>query len=275
MSPSCNTRDTAPSFLLHMLRAGMKLGFLTIAVATLPVFHGFAQDAAPIEEMRATLGKWVEAREAASRSLSDWRTEKDMVEQTVALFEKELAGLDEQLAKADTGTSQVQAERAKLEQEKAELEEASHQVKSVATGLEQRVRVLARAFPPPLLQKLEPLMKRLPEDPANTRVSPVERMQNLVGILNEADKFNAAVAVESELQKRPSGEEFQVQTLYLGLGQAYFVDKTGKFAGVGMPSLSGWEWKEWPELAGAIQRCIAIYQNTQPPAFVGLPLTVH
>lgn len=275
MSPSCNIRDTASSFLLHKLVPRMKLGLMTLAVAALPLCHVFAEDASSIEAMRATLGKWVEARETASKALSDWQTEKEMLEQTATLFEKDLANLDEQMAKTDTGTSQVEKEKAKLEAEKSELEAASEQVSETATKLEQRLKSLTKALPPPLVEKLQPLMKRVPQDPAHTRITPVERMQNLVGILNEVDKFNGAITVESELQKRPSNEEIQVKTLYVGLGQAYFVDKTGDFAGVGVPSLSGWEWKEQPELAGAIQRCIAIYENTEPPAFVGLPLTVN
>ncbi|MCU0788927.1 MAG: DUF3450 domain-containing protein [Verrucomicrobia bacterium] len=253
----------------------MRHGILVLSILLLPVASLTAQSGSTIDEARVSVEKWVETRQLTSRLQADWRAEREMIEQTLALFEKELAELQEKLAKADTSTSQVGAERAKLEAEKKELEEASARVTDWATRFEERIRKLAIAFPPTLATKLDPLMKRLPADSATTRLGPVERMQNLVGILNEVDKFNGSIVVESELQKRPSGEEIQVKTLYVGLGQAYFVDKTGDFAGVGQPSLKGWEWKEEPGLGGRVLDAIASYEDTRPPGFVELPMTVN
>lgn len=253
----------------------MRHGILLLSIALLSVDTLPAQSGAAIDGVRASVEKWVETRQLTSRMHADWRAEREMIEQTVALFDKELTGLKEQLSKADTSTSQVQVERTKLESEKSEVEEANARLAEWVTRFEQRVRTLDGAFPPTLSAKLEPLMKRLPDDPENARMSPVERMQNLVGILNEVDKFSTSIAVESELQKRPSGEEIQVKTLYVGLGQAYFADQTGKFAGVGIPSLSGWEWKEMPGIGERILDAIAVYENSQPPAFVELPMTVN
>jgi hypothetical protein len=118
-------------------------------------------------------------------------------------------------------------------------------------------------------------MRRLPEDPSDTRTSPVERLQTIVGILNEVEKFGSVISVESELQKTSDGKEIEVKTLYVGLGQAYFVDKTGDFAGVGVAKLSGWEWSEASELGKAIQHAIEVYEGSQPPSFDGLPMTVN
>jgi len=253
----------------------MRHGILVLMVALLPGLHAFAEGEATVEGVRANLEQWVKTRQLTSRLQADWRAEKEMLEQTAVLFEKELADLDDQLGKADTGTSEVGRERDGLEAEKKEIEILKAEVAATATRLEERVRVLAMAFPPPLAGKLDSLMKQLPEDPANTRISPEERMQQLVGILNEVDKFNSAISVESELQKRPSGEELQVKTLYVGLGQAYFVDSTGGFAGVGVPASDGWTWTEASDLGSRILKAIAIYENTQPPAFEGLPMTCN
>lgn len=245
-------------------------GFGLLLVGTITVGAG-----TPVDDARENLQQWVATRQLTARLQADWRSQKEMLEQTVALYEKELENLNDQLTRTDTSTQQVDAERAKLEAENQELEEARAKAGELATRFEKHVRALASAFPPPLTIKLEPLMKQIPDDPVNARVTPVERMQNLVGILNEVDKFNSSVWVESELQKRPSGEELQVKTLYVGLGQAYFADKTGEFAGVGIPSSSGWQWEEKPGLGNAVLRCIAVYENTQPPAFVELPMTVN
>jgi septal ring factor EnvC (AmiA/AmiB activator) len=248
---------------------------LSFCVAFLPVGQSLAEGELSVGEARDHLQKWVETRQLTSQLQTDWRSEKEMLESTVDLFNKELSDLTAQLEKADTDTSQVGKERTALEAERAELEAAEARVGEWATQLEARVRELAKAFPPPLSDKLDALLVRMPVDPANTRLNPIERMQTLVGILNEVDKFNSSIAVESELQKRPSGEEIQVKTLYVGLGQAYFVDQTGDFAGIGVPSAEGWEWKEAPELANEILHAIAVYENVQPPSFDNLPMTLN
>lgn len=236
---------------------------------------GAAHVEASVEEARANLEQWVETRQLTSRLKADWRQEKEMLDQTAALFDRELEELNGQLAKADTGTSQIDRDREALQAEQQELTDAENRAAEYVTRFEERIRKLSAAFPPPLAERLDPLMKRLPEDPSGTRLKPVERMQNVVGILNEVDKFNSSITVESGLQRQPSGEEIQVKTLYLGLAQAYFTDQTGGFAGVGVPSLAGWEWTPQPGLGDAVLKAIAVYENARPPAFEALPMVVQ
>jgi len=168
----------------------------------------------------------------------------------------------------------VDKQRLAAEAQKAELEAATQKVGELVGGLEQRVQELAPSFPPPLADKLSSALKRIPADPANTKMSGLERMQTVVGILNEVDKFNAAITVVSEVQKNPAGAEVQVETLYLGLAQAYFVDKAGDYAGVGTPAATGWQWTPNNALAGNIQKSIAMYKNAAPADFVSLPVQV-
>lgn len=246
-----------------------------MCVVLLSLATAIAQEKESMEGVRANLEQWVETRQLTSRLQSDWRSDKEMLDQTAAVHERELSGLNEALAKADTGTSQVRKEHEALETQKAELEEAKAAVAAWATQCEQRMRILARGLPAPLTRKLEPLLSRLPQNPSETRLNPVERMQNLVGILNEVDKFNSSVVVESELKKRPSGEEIQVKTLYAGLGQAWFVDKSGSFAGVGRPTATGWAWEDQANLGARVLRAISIAENVEPPAFEQLPMSTQ
>ncbi len=228
-----------------------------------------------LSETREILGKWVETRQLISKTRSDWQTDQETLEQTIRLFERELATLASELAKVSTNSTQVDLERAQAHVELQEVTAALDTVKTLAPVLEQRILALSAAFPPPLLDKISPLLKRIPSGGADTRASALERMQTIVGIVNEVDKFNAAVTVANEIQKNPAGAEVQVETLYLGLGQAYFVDKSGEYAGVGVPTAQGWQWTTRRELAGAIQNSLAIYRNAAPAVFVSLPARIQ
>ena len=117
-------------------------------------------------------------------------------------------------------------------------------------------------------------MVRIPEDPDKTKMLSAERVQVCVGVLNELDKFNNAVNVFNEKRKNDKGEEVAVQTIYVGLGTAYFVNETGDFAGVGAPGVKGWEWTNKPEIAPTVEAAVKIYRNEQTARFVTLPVVI-
>lgn len=234
-----------------------------------------ADHSAPVTAARATLEQWVQTRQLISQTRSDWQADKELLEQSIRMFERELQSLTDQLANVSTNRTRADEERDAALAQQRELTAALERARELAGALEGRVRALAPAFPPPLLEKVQPLLNRIPSDPAATRPGPVERLQNLVGLLNEVDKFNAAVTVVSEVQKNPAGAEVQVETIYVGLAQAYFVDKAGQYAGVGTPSRQGWQWTERPELAEPVRKAIAIYKNAAPAAFVALPVQIQ
>jgi hypothetical protein len=227
-----------------------------------------------LTETRVTLEQWVQTRQLISRTRSDWDADKETLAQTTALYERELKSIAEQISKVSTNNAQVDKERLAATTQQQELAAAAEQARTLVAGLEKRVQELAPSFPPPLVEKLSSSLQRIPADPVNTKLSGLERMQNLVGILNEVDKFNAAVTVVSEVQKNSSGAEVQVETLYLGLAQAYFVDKAGDYAGVGTPAATGWQWTPNNALAGKIQKSIAMYKNATPADFVSLPVHI-
>lgn len=251
------------------------LNYLLVLMA-LSQGWGAAAETAPatLTQTRSTLEQWVQTRQLISKTRSDWDADKETLAQTTALYERELKSIAEQMSKVSTNNVQVEKERLTATAQQSELEAAAAKARSLVSGLEKRVQELASSFPPPLADKLSGALKRIPADPENTKMSGLERMQNVVAILNEVDKFNAAVTVVSEVQKNSSGAEVQVETLYLGLAQAYFVDKAGEYAGVGTPGATGWQWTPNPALAGKIQKTIAMYKNATPADFVSLPVQI-
>ena len=81
-----------------------------------------------------------------------------------------------------------------------------------------------------------------------------------------------------EMRPDESGvvKTLEVKTLYLGLGQAFFVDKKGQYAGVGKPSPEGWQWESNNDLASSISSAIAIYEGIKPPDnFIELPIVIE
>lgn len=232
----------------------------------------FAEDT--LSASRATIEQWVEARQLISKTRSDWQTDKETLEQTVALYERELKSLDEQMAKVNTNNTQVAKEMAEAEALKKSSNEARDAAAKFATEFETRLKKFAVKLPAPLQDIIKKDLARVPADPTNTKMLAAERIQVCVAILNELDKFNNAVNVFNEKRKNNKGEEVAVQTVYVGLGAAYFVNETADFAGTGAPGANGWEWTNKPELAAKVQQTVKMYRNEQPAQFITLPVAI-
>ena len=226
-------------------------------------------------EIRALLEKWVEARQLVAKTGSDWQTDKEALEQTLALFERELRSVEDQWSNFGTNSAQVDLERTEAQALLKSSNEHLERSKEFATAFEGQLTNLLPQLPLPLREILKPLLNRLPADPANTRTTAAERVQVVVGILHELDKFNGALTLFSEKRATERGEEVAVETVYVGLGAAYFVNAAGDFAGTGSPGPQGWEWSPRPELASVVKEIIRIYRNERPARFVSLPVIIR
>jgi hypothetical protein len=93
-------------------------------------------------------------------------------------------------------------------------------------------------------------------------------------VLMEANKFNNTIVETSEMREQADGPRLNVTTLYLGLGQAYYVGRDGRNAGVGVPGEDGWEWTPTDEAAAEVAKAIAIMRDEQPATYVKLPAQI-
>jgi Protein of unknown function (DUF3450) len=229
----------------------------------------------PLAETRSTLGQWVAARQLISKTKADWQADKALLQQTVALYERELKATDEQMSNVSTNNTQVEKERLEAEALQASSRNALNGARVFAAQFEARIQELVPRLPAPLQDILRKDLARIPSNPADTKMLAAERMQILVGILNEIDKFNNALNVFSERRKNAQGEEVAVETLYVGLGAAYFVNDSGDFAGLGAPGAKGWEWTLQPELAPTVKAAVKMYRNERTAQFVTLPVAIR
>jgi hypothetical protein len=154
-------------------------------------------------------------------------------------------------------------------------DESLARAKEFAVSFEGKIAGLVPQLPVPLQETLKPLLAKLPADSANTKMPVTERIQVSVGILNELDKFNNAVNLFSEKRKNDKGEEIAVETVYVGLGAAYFVNDADSFAGMGLPGANGWEWTVKSDLATSVREAIRIYRNEHAAKFVALPAVIR
>ena len=250
----------------------MKLGLCGLGLAIfLPGLSGQSK----FEETRATLRKWIETESEIARAHNEWTEEKKTLDGILAVLASEKAMLQETLEKSEEEISQADAKRATLGAKRDDLKEASGVINQVIEGLESKVRELHPYFPEPLQVTIAPLYTRIPEVGEDTTDSLSARMQNVVGILAQVDRFNGGITLHSSPRTLDNGQTVQIKTLYLGLGCAYFIDKSGSYAGIGIPGPEGWIFQERADLAPVISEAIDVYEDPQKANFVQLPIGVN
>jgi chromosome segregation ATPase len=221
------------------------------------------------------LDKWVETQQIISEEKADWRTERSILSDTVTLLSNEIERLDKALEDLEASATAADEDRSELAAEKETLAEAVSVVETNIAGLENQLKRVLPALPAPLVDTIKPLIRRLPDDSNDTQLSIGERVQNIVGILSQADKFNTTLTATSESLELDSGKVVEVRTLYWGLAMAYYVDASGEYAGIGFPGADGWEWPQIEGKGPEINRLLDIYEGSGEIQFVEVPARIN
>lgn len=228
----------------------------------------------PIDASRETLARWVETQQLIAKEKRDWQDGRQILAGRIDLVKAEIAALQASMKEQREAGSETVVKQAALGKESTELEQAQRVLRDAATDLEGRLQALEPQLPEPLRSKVASLYGRMPKDPASTTVSVAERFQNVVGILNEANKFNGEITMVNEVRTLSSGKPAEVRTIYAGLGQAWYLSAGGE-AGVGSPGPKGWTWTPDNSLAQPIGHAVDILHSKAKPAFVPLPVKIQ
>jgi hypothetical protein len=227
-----------------------------------------------IDETRSIVSKWAATQEIVFRERKAWQQEKEILVARIELVEREIADLERKLEDSRKAAAEASATYGGLLRGKEEVARSAATLSERLAGFEAEVRKLRPVLPEPLREKVDPLYRRVPEDPATTKVSLAERFQNVLGILNEINRLHGEITLTHEIRPLSDGKPSEVKTVYVGLGQAFYVSASGE-AGVGRPGPEGWQWRPANELARNIGTMIQILQNKAKPVFVSLPVEIR
>lgn len=233
-----------------------------------------AETTEAIGDTRAILERWVETSRILSQEKLDRALAREVLQDRIRLVEREISGLRASIEGAQASLAESDRKRTELLAEKERLVQASSGLVEVVARLEQRLRELLVRLPEPIRERVKPLSQLLPADPAEAKVTLDQRFRNVLGILNEVDKFAREITLVSEVRALGDGTSAEVTTLYLGISHGFYVNGSGTLAGVGRGTVSGFEWTPTPDAAQAIAAAIAILNNERVAEFVALPIRI-
>lgn len=226
-------------------------------------------------ERRLAMEKWLETRRLIAGERQDWRVGREILVERVETLRRDIEAWREKIGQAQREVAESDREISDLEGRRNELLQAVSGVVETVARLETEIRAALARCPEPLRERVKLLSRRLPEDPAQSRMSLGERAQNVIGILNEMDKFAREITVTSEVRELPDGTSAEVSVLYVGLGQAYYCNLKRGIAGVGRPGADGWEWEPRNEIAESVAAAVSVYRNERPAVYIPLPASLR
>ena len=252
------------------------VGLLTSGASFVAQDAGGAASGSPatLDETRLTMDKWLQTQQIISKEAREWQQGREILVDRLQMVKTEIATLQESIAAAQAGVTEAARKRDELQAANTALKATGTQLVEGVAAMEGEVRRLFRTLPEPVRTRLMPLYQRIPEDAGKTAVSAAERYQNVLGILNEVNKVNSDLTVGFEVRDLADGRPAEVQTLYVGLAQAFYVSASGE-AGIGRPGPDGWTWEPRNAIAGDVLLAFDILQGKHSPAFVPLPVTLQ
>jgi hypothetical protein len=247
--------------------------FLQFVFAGTLIFCGVSarSSAEPVIGQDEALERWMNARLLLSKEREEWRVQRVVLQHRIELLEREIAEYRAKTEAALAEMNKTDDTLSELAARRDELKQAVANLAPVLAESEAAVRAMLPRVPPAVAERMLPLSRRLPADPAASRASVSERFQNVIGILNELNKASREIIVAGEVRELPDGGQAEVTTVYLGLAQAFYCNQKGGIGGIGHPTLDGWQWTSKDEFAEQIAEALAIYRNEKPAAYVPLP----
>jgi hypothetical protein len=200
-----------------------------------------------------------------------WTNEKPILEATVNGLKERAQSLED---KRDEMKAKTAKDRADIEEMQAKNEAASgdlHASEEALKAVVGKLGALRPKLPPRLSDALEMSYRSL----ANPSLSPSERMQVVMTILNRCTQFNRTITSDEEALAIESGQGLKsLEVIYWGLGHGYALDRIAGKAWYGSPGPSGWQWEPLPDGVKPVSELIAMYSDKADPDFVSVPARI-
>jgi hypothetical protein len=233
---------------------------------------------ATIEQSKENLKIWLETAQKRQSEENAWKSDKDILSHYKEGLLAEKATYQKQIEEAKQRASAASQESTDKLNQRDQFIAAEKALSDHLKRLETEFAKQVPSLPTPLIKMpkmatgIEALKKNL-SSTENTENSDVaKRTANLTEMIAEVEKFQQNVTVTNELHQNGSGQEFNMQVVYMGLAIAYAVNEDASFALIGRPTETGWKFSEKNEIAAGVQKLIVTATTEKDISLTTLPV---
>lgn len=249
--------------------------YIRSVLLALTFVHAATASPEALEAARASVKEWAATEKIISLEAAEWGGRKQLIEDLIEVADQRIRRLEGELETGAARLSTADETRAGLLDEQEAVAAEAEQVKSFLDRVEAQLRAIRPQLPEPLLEELATVYQRLPEAEGKSSLEQTERIRTVVNLLSRIRQFDEKLTLSESLRELPGSSELaSVRTLYLGLGQAYYLGPDS--AGYGMPGPEGWTWYPEPDIRQAVSEAMVLAEGAaMVPKFVDLPVQLH
>ncbi|MBB5350284.1 putative transcriptional regulator [Haloferula luteola] len=260
----------------------MRVPILITALVPLLAVQVHSQEAQVSEtaKLKESVREWIETMREIQTEETSWERDKELLEGQRDSLDSEIVDLKKRLDDARAEKAGADKESVDQVARRDALLKADETLAGKVRELESSLLAQLPLFPPPLKEdpRVKELMEQVQKDSMATgeeaSKGQTKRLNNILNLLTEAEKWQQTVHLREELRTTPDGHKFNMQVVYFGLGCAYAVNEAGDYALVGTPSPSGWDFVPQNDLAPDILKMVAVLNGDADAQFITLPISL-
>lgn len=228
-----------------------------------------------IQSVESDTDRWIQLQSKISQAQSAWKSEKALLEGSIALLETEQSTLTSNLESNREASKVFETNRDRLVARVEEHREALDALATPLSELESGVRELLPKLPAPLQQEVSAYLAKLEQSERGAPASLATRAQSLVAICAAIDRFSNSLTTARVARPGLDSGEVSVRVIYWGLAGGYGVDDANGRAWVIKPGSSGWSWEQRDEVYEPVFELIKSYEEENyAPSLLTLPAAI-
>lgn len=212
-------------------------------------------EAMPYLESKERIREWVRVETVLSHEFAEWENEKNQLNYQMELLSQEYKLLEERLSGSEQLIEKGMQRRLDLIQSEKDLETQESSLLQEVDLMERYIQTMFDRLPPCLKEKVDVHVRKISllTDEAGTLSA---RWQNVFHVLMAVWDFDSKMTCVREIMPQADGQLAEVEVLYAGLSQAWYVGVNN--AGSGYPGEHGWQWTHDPSLTDEVRQAIQI-----------------
>ncbi len=227
---------------------------------------------------------WLNLEIQKGQLQSTWSQREQDLEQRLSLLDVELRRLNEVAAQRVEAADNVDQKRSELLQKQETLEQEQALMAAQLQKTHLRIKSLMPRLPPPLQSEWRTQIDLAAEESASNS----EKLERLLALFKMAEEFDGRIALHrGELNMDTKGDDavvVQVNQIYLGLSQGWYITDDSKLYGYGRATSQGWQWWHGEAADAELGRTLhpaqihQVYRMLQNPTtadFVALPVKIN
>lgn len=243
-------------------------GFIALALLA-PTVSIAASD--PLDDVNQSAREWIKLRLETKQIDTAWRSERELLESTLAALKERASALEEKRALALTRTAKEREEldglRAKKDASADDLKACEARLRTLA----EKLLALRPNLPPRLSDALELSYRSL----VSADLGFAERLEVAMTMLNRCAQFNHVITTgEDVLTLDGESAPKSLDTIYWGLSHGFALDRAGHKAWLGRPGATGWRWEPQPEIYDRVAKLLAMARDRADPEFIVVPAEI-